>query len=81
MNDQKVPALESMLTSVEVSKLLHISLGSLANDRSGARRIPFYKVMGRVLYSRDDIQHLLASGRRGDDSKPSNATAKDEASA
>lgn len=48
----------------EVSQLLHISVGSLANLRVQGGFIPFYKVGGAIRYSRKQILEYLNKSER-----------------
>ncbi len=49
---------EKELTPHEAADYLGCSHRSLANDRSGARRIPFIKVLGKVRYRMSDLEKL-----------------------
>lgn len=49
---------EKELTNKEAAEYLGCSAGTLSNDRSGKRRIPFIKVMGKVRYRLSDLEKL-----------------------
>jgi excisionase family DNA binding protein len=53
-----------LMTPKEVSQLLHISVGSLANLRVQGGFIPFYKVGGAIRYSRKQILEYLKKSER-----------------
>ena len=55
---------DEWLTPRQVAQLLPISSGSLANQRSEGRGIPFHKLGARVLYSRQDVDDFLGRCRR-----------------
>lgn len=47
------------LTPPEVANLLRLSLDTLASNRSRRRGLPFYKIFGRILYRRKDVNAAL----------------------
>lgn len=51
-------AIDKELTPHEAADYLGCSHRSLANDRSGPRRIPFVKVLGKVRYRLADLEKL-----------------------
>lgn len=56
-----VTTLPMLLTTREVSELLKVHPGSLNNDRSAGRGLPFVKIGQRVRYRAEDIAAFLAA--------------------
>lgn len=48
-----------LLIPQEVSKFVHKSVGTLANDRLYRRGLPYIKLRGRILYDMADILKYL----------------------
>jgi hypothetical protein len=46
------------LNPKEAAEFLGCSVGLLANDRIGKRRIPFVKVMGKIRYRLSDLEAM-----------------------
>jgi len=46
------------MTAKEAAEYLGTTVGSLANDRVGKRRIPFIKILGKVRYRLSDLEAL-----------------------
>lgn len=46
------------LSAKQAAEFLGCTTGFLANDRSGRRRIPFVKVLGKVRYRLVDLEAL-----------------------
>lgn len=49
---------EIEMTPKEAAEYLGTTVGCLANDRWGKRRIPFLKVLGKVRYRLSDLEAL-----------------------
>lgn len=50
---------DEFLTPAEVANLLRLTLDTLASNRSRRKGLPFYKIHGRVLYRRKDVNAAL----------------------
>lgn len=46
------------LTPQEAAEYLGVTVGTLNNDRHGARRIPFVKVLRKIRYRLSDLESL-----------------------
>lgn len=58
MSNESITAADKELNPHEAADFLGCSYRSLANDRSGPRRIPFIKVLGKVRYRLSDLEKL-----------------------
>lgn len=55
-----------LITPEEVSKILHVKVGTLATWRhSGSVDLAFYKIGKAVRYSRAEVEQFLAASRVG----------------
>lgn len=59
-----------------VAKALGISISAVRHDRTGARRIPFYRFGTRVLYDLDRVFEALAAHEVGGNVKPQRTLSK-----
>ena len=56
-------AAEILLTTRDLAQRWHVNVGSLANDRSARRGVPFVKIGGAVRYRLRDVEVFEATCR------------------
>lgn len=55
--------LPAIMTAEELAPAIHVSVGSLAQDRYRNRGIPYIRMGRRIRYARADVARYLAANR------------------